>query len=234
MANSAESGTVPPFYNKPTQPQRSMRATRYRILSQFAMLVGWATLTIAMVGGAKFLWDILTDGLISAGVVAKVISLGLAFLLGWVVSVVCIRALGNLVLPSIINFYIFLTTCGILVLYGRVVFKLYDEAFKPEHYLRYSLALGTGFAVLIGLHLLIEDHDLRPFSIPVLLGGVMHLFSMVAHYVFLEGNSTYILGDMYFFAVLMVIVALMLAHFGIFNLIRRIIDGFFVKSGTSV
>lgn len=195
------------------------------------MFVGWASLTIAMVGGAKLLWDILTDGLEAGGLIAKIISLGLAFLLGWIVSLVCIRSLGNLVLPLVINVYIFLTASGILVMYARVALKLFDEVFYADpHYARYSLGLLAGFAILVGLHLLIEDHDLRPFSIPFLIGGVIHLFGMVTHYVFMEGKPEFIMGDMYFFVVLMIIATLMLAHLGIFNLARRIIDGFFVRN----
>jgi hypothetical protein len=236
MANHSDNGSVPPFYNTPTKTTNGPVDERKRHgLSLITMLLGWASLTIAMGGGAKLLWDILTDGLGSAGLLAKVISLGLAFLLGWVVSLVCIRTMGNLVLPLIINIYIFLTAGGILVLYARVALKLFNEVFQPEHhYLRYSLAIGAGFAVLVGLHLLIEDHDLRPFSIPFLIGGVIHLFGMVLHYVFNDGNPQGIGGDIYFFAILMIIAILMLAHFGIFNLARSIINGFFAKNGAAL
>ncbi|PKN91645.1 MAG: hypothetical protein CVU44_18870 [Chloroflexi bacterium HGW-Chloroflexi-6] len=233
MANNTGNGT-PPFYNTPTKPiVRSTGEEKKRQgLSSITMLLGWVALTVAMVGGAKLLWDILTDGLASAGLLAKVISLGLAFLLGWIVSLVCIRALGNLVLPLIINFYVFLTASGILVLYARVVYKLYSEIFDANvHYTRYSIAVGAGFAVLVGLHLLIEDHDLRPFSIPFLIGGVMHLSGMVVHYVFMNGNQEDIGGDVYFFGLIMLIALLMMAHFGIFNIPRQIISHFFVKNG---
>jgi hypothetical protein len=233
MANHTDNGSVPPFYNTPTQPHRPPVDDRKRHgLSLITMALGWVTLTLAMVGGAKLLWDILSDGLKLEGLTAKVISLGLTFLLGWIVSIVCIRTFGNLVLPLIINVYVFLTASGILVLYARVVYKLYMEVFNPDaHYLRYSLAIGIGFAVLVGLHLLIEDHDLRPFSIPFLIGGVMHLSGMVMHYVFLNGSQEHIGGDVYFFALVMLISLLMLAHFGIFNLPRKVIAHFFAKNG---
>lgn len=233
MADHSNGNNVPPFHNDPKPLIRQPGDERKRRgLSLITMILGWACLTIAMVGGGKLLWDILSDGMELQGLLAKVISLGLTFLLGWVVSIVCIRVFANLVLPLVINLYVFLTAAGILVLYARVVHKLFMEVFNPNvHYLRYSLAIGIGFAVLVGLHLLLEDHDLRPFSIPFLIGGVLHLTGMVVHYVFMNGNQEDVWGDVYFFGLVMCISLLMLAHFGIFNLPRRAINHFFVTNG---
>jgi hypothetical protein len=234
MANHTGNGTVPPFIEPSTKPVKRSPAEerKRRGLSHVTMLLGWIALTVAMVGGAKLLWDILTEGFLLEGVWAKVISLGLTFLLGWIVSLVCIRSFNNLVLPLLIQLYIFVTVAGILVLYGRVVYKLYTETYVAGHHdIRYSLAIGIGFAVLVGLHLLIEDHDLRPFSIPFLIAGVLHLSGMVFHYVFMNGDQNNILGDVYFFGVVMLISLLMLAHFGIFNPTRNIIARFFDKNG---
>jgi hypothetical protein len=234
MANHTENSTVPPFYEGSTQSiqKTPVEEKRRQGLSHITMVLGWITLTVAMVGGAKLLLDLLTNGLNMEGIWAKVISLGLTFLLGWVVCLICIRAFGNLILPILIQAYIFLTVSGILVLYGRVAYKLYMEQFVAEHhYMRYSLAIGIGFAVLVGLHLLIEYHDLRPFSIPFLVAGVIHLSSMVFHYVFMNGSQENVLGDVYFFGVVMLIAILMLLHLGIFNLPRNIINHFFEKNG---
>jgi hypothetical protein len=224
---------VPPFIEGSTKPKPTLppKNNPRSLLSHVTMLVGWAALTIAMLGWAKLMWDVLAEGFTMDGLWAKVISLGLAFLLGWVVSLVSMRVLGNLVLPLVIKAYLVATVAGILVLYGRVVFfKLFLEAFNKGHYFRYSLALAAGFAVLVGLHLIIEDHDLRPFSIPFLVAGLGHLALMVSHYVF-EGRSyDQWPGDLYFFTLMMAIAALMLAHFGIFNRFRYIIDSFLGKT----
>lgn len=34
-------------------------------------------------------------------------------------------------------------------------------------FLKYAFVMITGLTVLVGLHLIIEDHDLRPFSFPL-------------------------------------------------------------------
>jgi hypothetical protein len=230
MTNPAGNGTVPPFHEGPRQSvqKNPVEEKGRQGLSHITMALGWITLTVAMLGGTKLLWDILTDGFLLESIWAKVISLGLTFLLGWAVCLICIRAFGNLVLPILIQIYIFLTVSGILVLYGRVAYKLYIEQFVAnQHYMRYSLAIGIGFAVLVGLHLLIEYHDLRPFSIPFLVAGVLHLSSMVFHYVFMNGSQENVLGDVFFFGIVMLIAILMLLHLGIFNLPRRIINYFF-------
>jgi hypothetical protein len=226
MADQIENGTVPPFYKPASRSGRAISGEEKNRsgLSMLTMILGWVTLTVAMIGGGKLMLDILTDGLEMSGWLAKVISLGLTFILGWVVSLVCIRVFGNLILPVVVKIYVFLVVGGILLLYGRVAQKLFFEAFNPlTHYFRYSIAIGLGFAVLIGLHLLLEDHDLRPFAMPILFGGVAHLSGMVIHYVFMNGKQIDIWGDVYFFALMMVLALLMLAHFGIFNLPRRII-----------
>ena len=237
MANHTGNGTTPPFHESQTQPVKIKPNpdNKRQALSMITLALGWVALTVAMVGGAKLLWDILTEGFSLENIWGKIISLGLTFLLGWVVSLVCIRAFGNLILPLLMQIYIFFTVSGILVLYGRVVYKLYTEKFLPEqHYERYSLAIAIGFAVLVGLHLLIEDHDLRPFSIPFLIAGMLHLSSMVYHYVFMNGNQANVMADVYFFAIVILIAILMLVHLGIFNLPRNIINNLFNKSADTL
>lgn len=233
MANHTGNGTTPPFHESKRQPVKTKPSSdnKRQALSTITLALGWVALTVAMVGGGKLLWDILTEGFSLANIWGKIISLGLTFLLGWVISLVCIRAFGNLILLLLMQIYIFFTVSGILILYGRVVYKLYTENFLTEqHYERYSLAIAIGFAVLVGLHLLIEDHDLRPFSIPFLIAGMLHLSSMVYHYVFMNGNQANVMADVYFFAIVILIAALMLVHLGIFNLPRKLINNLFNKS----
>jgi hypothetical protein len=55
---------VPPFVEgstkpKPTSPPKNDPRS---LLSQVTMLVGWAALTIAMLGWAKLMWDVLAEG----------------------------------------------------------------------------------------------------------------------------------------------------------------------------
>lgn len=127
MANHTENGATPPFHESKTQPVKTKTTTdtKRQSLSMITLTLGWVALTVAMLGGVKLLWDILTEGFSLANIWGKIISLGLTFLLGWVISLVCIRAFGNLILPLLMQIYIFFTVSGILILYGLVVYKLY-------------------------------------------------------------------------------------------------------------
>jgi hypothetical protein len=234
MTENHNNDHVPPFVEN--QPQRKKPPSNREIQRQQAslatMVIGWIALTISMIGGAKMLYDILISGTGENGLLAKIIPLTLAFLMGWAVSVVSIRQLGNLILPMIVQYYMILVALGILFVYSRAIYKLYFEI--PLNYINYSIALAAGISVLLGLHFLLEEHDLRPLAIPTLLGSLVHLAAMVSHYVFENGTPAYIGGDLYFFIIMLIISGLMLAHLGIFNGIRKFINGFFPPTTTEL
>jgi phosphatidylglycerophosphate synthase len=85
-----------------------------------------------------------------------------------------------------------------------------------------------GLFVLICLHLLVEDHDLRPFAIPLLIISVLHLFVIVYRYIFTtDAIGKRVLGDFTIFIVMISISALMLMHIGILSSLRDWVDGLF-------
>jgi hypothetical protein len=94
------------------------------------------------------------------------------------------------------------------------------------------LMMGAALIALIGLHLIIEKHNLVPFSFPILAISLAHLILIVFHYVFvpLEPEKyRYIWGDVFFFLFTGVVSGLMLAHFGIMNGFRNRIDRIFER-----
>lgn len=227
MSNEIEH--IPPFIEEkkpPIPPGKFTQGARLAI-----MLVAVGTISISMLGGAKLLWDILNDGLPSIDMLsAKLLWVVIPFLVGWIISVIDIRLMNNLVLPIIIRVLIWLTLLGILAIYARTVQKLYTEVFSADHYFRYSLVFAAGFSVMVGLHLLIEDHDLRPYSLPILIAALIHLLVAVLHYVFLDGNPAFALGDVIYFFSMLVIFSLMALHVGLLNPFRRAVDRLFEPS----
>jgi hypothetical protein len=201
------------------------------------MAIGWGFLTLALVAGAKVLWDILFEGAektIVSELLAKIVVLSLAFIFGWVVSLVSIRALHNLILPLVIRLYALFIALGIAAAYLRVASKLIsDNKFDPNvHYLRYSLVLTGLFFVLAGLHLLIENHDARLFSLPILLAVLFHLVVIVVHYVFVPDSNPRspiagIVGDLYFFLLVLIQVVLIATNLPFVNSLQRVIDEIF-------
>ena len=85
---------VKPVLENPTNSERSF-------LSQSTMLAGFVALTLAMGGGVWLIWKVLDNGLMNNLEMALVamIPIGLAYLAGWIFSILSIRAYNNLVLP---------------------------------------------------------------------------------------------------------------------------------------
>ena len=200
------------------------------MLSILTMMVSLGALTVSMFGAAVFVLNVFNDGLSNSldGLLVKLVVLGLAFLFGWVVGLVCIRGFGNLVYPLIIQIYAWACLVAVGILYIKVIQKLYIQKYDATHFWAYLLMLLGGLFVLVCLHLLIEDHDLRPFAIPLLIISVLQLFVIVFRYVF-DGNpkGTLVIADLTIFVVMTSISALMLMHVGILAPVRYFIDELF-------
>ena len=224
---------VPPFHEKKITPRRNGVDMR-GLLSSSMMFVSLGALTVAMGGAGKIVLDIFNDGLINSlsGLWAKIIPLAMAYLFGWSMALLSIRVFGNLIYPIIIQVYAWLCLAAVSGLYLKVMQRLYMQAYDLTKFLAYVLLLLGGLAVLLGLHLLIERHDLRPFSIPLLVLSVLQLFVIVYRYVFTtDAKAIYLWGDLTIFFVMISISALMLAHLGVFASVRTQIDGWFNRNG---
>jgi len=214
-----------------TQPRRSGLDIR-GMLSLVTLLGSLSGLTIAMGGAAKMVWDMFREGFSLDGAFAKMIVLGLAYLFGWVMGLVCIRGFGNLVYPIVIKIYAVVTLVAISALYLKIIQKLLMQDYNFTKFWVYLFMLLGGLVVLIGLHLLIENHDLRPFSIPLLIISVLQLFVIVFRYVFTTGaKAVYLWGDLTIFFTMLLISALMLMHLGVLSSLRAGIDQWFSKNG---
>ena len=155
---------------------------------------------------------------------SKVIVVGLAYLVGWGFSVFGVRTLGNLILPFVIRIYAWIILGGIVTLQVSIILRLYMQAYPIASYIKYLLLFGAGLIALIGLHLILEKHSLVPFSFPILFTSFVHLLCIVFHYVFRTAKYEYLWGDVFFFLLTTVLSMLMLAHLGLLNGMRRLID----------
>lgn len=226
---------TPPFFEKKNEPPRNRVDTR-GMLSIATMFVSLAALTVSMLGAAKLIFDIFDDGLKASmdGMVVKIAVLSLAFFFGWGTGLVSIRGFGNLVYHIIIKIYTWACIIAVGILYIKIIQKLYVQAYDWMHFWAYLIILLGGLVVLFFLHLLIEDHDLRPFAIPLLIISVVHLFMIVYLYIFTtDADGKMVFGDLIIFIVMISISALMLMHIGIFSPIREQINDLFAKNGSS-
>ena len=160
-----------------------------------------------------------------------ILVIGLAYAVGWLVSLFGIRHFHNLVLPLIINIYAWATLAGVCILYIAILYRLYEQKYFMGSFAKYTIIMWVALAGLLGFHLLIEGHSLRPFSIPILIIALVHLYLIVFHYVFADGvNYDYVLGDVLFFLGMASASILMLVHAGVLSGTRRFIDRLFEKN----
>ncbi len=222
---------IPPFFEKKKEPPRKAVDTR-GMLSIATMLVSLAAVTISMGGGAKLVLDILNDGLANNldKLLVKIAVLGFSFFFGWGVGLVSIRGFGNLIYPLIIKIYTWGCMIAVGVLYIEIIQKLYMQKYDGMHFGTYLAILLGGLFVLLCLHLLVEEHDLRPFAIPLLIISVLHLFVIVFRYVFTpDAIGKFALGDFLVFLLMISTSGLMLLHIGILSPVREQIGGAFSR-----
>jgi hypothetical protein len=198
------------------------------------LLVSVGALGIAMAGGAKMAYDVLGPGETQIGLSAAVIALVIAYMLGWLTAMVAIRVYGNLILPIVIKGMIWVCLAGVCYLYIEILERLYLQEYSFMKFWKYAFVMVAGLTVLVGLHLIIEDHNLRPFSFPLLFISMAQLGFIVYRYVFVGGNSIYLLGDLIFLFGMSAFSILMLAHVGLLNPLRTRFTNYFDRNSISI
>lgn len=226
----------PPFHQPeplPAPPQKVSDRTADAPLRNIMLIISLISLGIALVSAAyvSAQWLFFHDERITQNIWSIGITIGLAYIVGWTVSLIGIRLYQNLILPILIEIYAWATLVGISVLYIAILNKLYKQGYQSSSFIKYALLMSVTIAGLIGLHLLIEKHSLRLFSIPLLLICLGHLYLIVYHYVFvLDVKYDYLHWDILFFLGMTTISILMLLHVGVLSGARNTISGLFEKN----
>ena len=213
-------------------PRNGNRLSQRGMLSLLMMLGSVGALGFALLGGAKLVLDIFGAGLINSlsTLPTKALVVGLAYSVGWVTAMIAIRVYGNLVLPFIINFLIWGCLIGVCALYVLILQRLYNQNYDLMHYFAYLMIVAAGLVAMVGLHLIVEDHDLRPLSIPLLIISLIQLGLIVFRYVFAVGNPAYLWADLLFFLLMAAFGYLMLAHIGLLKLLRMQLTSYFDRN----
>ena len=212
--------------------QFSMRG----MLSILMLFASLGALSIALLAGARLIFDILGAGLENSlpTLPTKALVIGLAYGVGWITAMVAIRVYGNLVLPFIINFMIWGCLIGVCALYLLVLYRMYDQNYNLLRFWAYLTIVASGLGAMVGLHLILEDHDLRPFSIPLLVICMIHLALIVFRYVFTPANPNYLWTDLLFFIAMASFGYLMLAHIGLLSPFRRQLTNYFDRNSRMI
>lgn len=221
----------------PTQPRNGHKISQRGMLSLAMLLVSLGALSLALLGGIKIVADIFSDGIVNSlpGMDTKVIVIGLAYMVGWVTAMVAIRVYGNLVLPMLINWFTWGCLVGICILYVKIMQKLYMQEYDTQRFWAYLFVMAGGLIAMVGLHLIIENHDLRPFSIPLLIISLIQLGLIVARYVFTDtAKPGYVWGDLIFFFAMSAVSILMLAHIGLLEPLRIQLTNYFDNNSKAI
>jgi hypothetical protein len=213
-------------------PRNGNRLSQRGMLSLLMMLGSVGALAFALLGGSKLILDVFSVGLLNSlnGISTKAVVVGLAYAVGWVTAMVAIRVYGNLVLPFIINFLTWGCLIGVCALYVLILQRLYDQTYDLAHYFAYLMVVAAGLAAMVGLHLIIEDHELRPFSIPLLIISLIQLGLIVFRYVFTAANPGFLWKDLLFFLLMAGFAYLMLAHIGLLKPLRTQLTNYFDRN----
>src|SRR5688572_4034917 len=222
----------------PPLPFRNGKKISQRGLLSLAMLLSSiGALTFALLGGARLILDIFSVGLANSlnGLSTKAFVIGLAYIVGWLAAMVAIRVFSNLILPIIINFFTWGCLVGVCVLYFLVLQRLYMRNYDMLHYWAYLLIVAAGLVAMVGLHLVMAGHDLRPFSIPLLIISLIHLGLIVFRYVFTgTANASYLWRDLLFFLAIAIFSFYMLAHFGLLAPLRTRLTNYFDRNSKMI
>lgn len=222
----AEPVSQPRRVNPPPEKKNGQPSER-GMLSIAVLLISLISLGIALASGAWVAYNILGDGDYE-GIWAKIIVVGLAYFVGWIVGLFGVRVLGNLVLPIFIQLYAWIVLAGIVALQIAIISKLFRQLYEVPNFGKYIMLFGAGLIALVGLHLLLEKHSLVLYAIPILLTSLAHLYFIVFHYVFLPNViHSKLWGDITFFIITTLVSILMLAHLGLLNGLRNFIDNTF-------
>lgn len=232
------SSTHPPTH-PPTQPRNGYKnghkVSQRGMLSIAMLLVSMGGLGIAMLGGAKIVLDILHEQP-TVGLMAQIIVIGLAYLVGWATAMLAIRVYGNLVLPMLINWLTWGCLLAVCYLYLEILKRMYLQPDDIARFFKYLIVMAGGLSAMVGLHLIVEDHDLRPFSIPILLISLIQLGLIVFRYVF-DTNGVhpgFLWKDLLFFFIMIAVSISMLAHLGMLEPLRMRLTNYFDVNSLSI
>lgn len=226
----------------PTQPrnghQPSRKVSQRGLLSIAMLLISMGGLGIAALGGVKIVFDILGDKTNAsiAMVFVQVIVIALAYAVGWFTAMVAIRVYGNLVLPILIKVFTWGCLVAVCYLYVEILKRMYAQPEELTRFIKYLVVLAGGLGALVGLHLIIEDHDLRPFSIPILIISLVQLGLIVFRYVFDtdEVDPGFLWKDLVLFFAMITVSISMLAHWGILEPFRTRLTNYFDRNSVSI
>lgn len=232
----------PPNNHPPTQPRNGHhdgpKVSQRGLLSIAMLIFSMGAFGIAALAAVKMIFDVLGDksNTAVAMVMVQIIVIGLAYAVGWFTALVAIRVYGNLILPMLIKGCAWACLVAVCYLYIVILQRMYNQPDDLGKFIKYVLVIAGGLGAMVGFHLIIEDHDLRPFSIPLLIVSLGQLGMIVFRYVFdvEKVNPGFVWKDLVLFFVMIAFSVAMLAHWGVLAPLRGGLTNYFDRNSRSM
>jgi hypothetical protein len=222
----------------PTQPRNGHKFSQRGLLSIAMLILSMGAFGIAAISGAKMVFDVLANhsNVTIVVVIAQIIVVGLAYAVGWITALVAIRVYGNLILPMLINWCTWGCLLAVCYLYLAILKRMYAQPDELARFIKYLMVMAGGLGALIGLHLIVEDHDLRPFAVPLLLISLSQLGMIVFRYVFdtADVKVSFLWKDLVLFFMMAIVSVGMLAHWGVLEPLRGQLTNRFDRRSNSI
>jgi hypothetical protein len=223
----------------PTQPRNGRKVSQRGLFSIAMLILSMGAFGIFVLSGSKIVFGVLHDNSNSTPalvVLVQIVVIGLAYAVGWITALVAIRVYGNLILPMLIRWCTWGSLAAVCYLYITILQRMYNQPDNLEKFIKYLLVIAGGLGALVGFHLVIEEHDLRPFAIPLLIISLGQLGMIVFRYVFdTEGvKPGFIWKDLLLFFLMITVSISMLAHWGILEPLRKQLTNYFDRNSKSI
>jgi len=155
----------------------------------------------------------------------KVILLVVVFVFGMGLGVLSIRGFDNWAFRSVARFFAWVYLGIACLSYFGITVVLYRQAYSIEAFGTFVLVMITELLAILSLHVVIEDHDIRPFSYPIFAVAAIQAFLALHRYVLVSVPvSAYLAGDLFFFLGMTLVGSAMLGDIAFASLIKRVID----------
>jgi hypothetical protein len=189
----------------------------------------YSTLALSAIG---LLADILGIGKLAYDVIVvrqlsnlgfKLVVLVLVFLFGIGLGVISIKGFQNTNLLTIAEFYAWVYVAIACLSYLGIALSLNRQGYTFGTYVAFVLVIVAELLAMYALHVVIDDHDIRQYSIPILSICLVHAILIVYAYVFIPVPvSLYLAGDLIFFIAMTLIGSAMLGDIGFATMLSRI------------
>jgi hypothetical protein len=150
-------------------------------------LVGSFILGMAILMALKFVIDLFLGDQVGEWSWPQLAVIILTTLVGLVICGINKYRYNNQLIPKVITIYTWLCVGFTLVIYLRVIVRTYQyDYIFPERFQHYIIALLMSSLTVFILPVLRDLYYIQRFSIPILIGNLIHLLMIMQHYMFSE------------------------------------------------